>query len=130
MSKTPPLSRNARNSRDGTNTRSICPACGYLKAIKLLLKDNQLYRGTFSALGRKIGIGDIICPTFLMADESDDITPYPQVFAAEAKLGIPKEKIAKKLVPGGHIGLFMGSKTLKSFWPEFPSRIKRECAGA
>ena len=106
------------------------PGVWYLQAIKLLFKDNQLYKGTFSALGRKIGLGDIICPTFLMAGESDDITPSPQVFAAEAKLGTPKDKIAKKLVPGGHIGLFMGSKTLKNFWPEVASWIKQECAGA
>ncbi|MFZ0495063.1 MAG: hypothetical protein WBD78_12085 [Methylocella sp.] len=106
------------------------PGVWYLQAIKLLFKDNQLYKGTLSALGRKIGLGDIICPTFLMAGESDDITPSPQVFAVEAKLGTPKEKIAKKLVPGGHIGLFMGSKTLKNFWPEVASWIKRECAGA
>jgi hypothetical protein len=52
------------------------------------------------------------------------------VFAAEAKLGTPKDKIAKKLVPGGHIGLFMGSKTLNNFWPEVASWIKQECAGA
>ena len=65
-----------------------------------------------------------------MAGESDDITPSPQVFAAEAKLGTPKDRIAKKLVPGGHIGLFMGSKTLKNFWPEVASWIKQECAGA
>ena len=51
------------------------PGAWYLQAIKLLFKDNQLYKGTFSALGRKIGLGDIICPTFLMAGESDDITP-------------------------------------------------------
>jgi len=106
------------------------PGAWYLQAIKLLFKDNQLYKGTFSALGRKIGLGDIICPTFLMAGESDDITPSPQVFAAEAKLGTPKDKIAKKLVPGGHIGLFMGSKTLKNFWPEVASWIKQESAGA
>ena len=106
------------------------PGVWYLQAIKLLFKDNQLYKGTFSALGRKIGLADIICPTFLMAGESDDITPSPQVFAAEAKLGTPKDRIAKKLVPGGHIGLFMGSKTLKNFWPEVASWIKQECAGA
>ena len=51
---------------------------------------------------------------------------YPQVFAAEEKLGTPKEKIAKKLVPRGHIGLFMGSKNLKNVWPEVASWIKRE----
>ena len=47
--------------------------------------------------GRKIGLHDIVCPTYLLAGESDDITPYPQVFEAEKRLGMPKEKIVKKL---------------------------------
>jgi len=39
------------------------------------------------------------------------------VFAAETLAGTPKGQIEKKLVPGGHIGLFMGSRTLKETWP-------------
>jgi poly(3-hydroxyalkanoate) synthetase len=103
------------------------PGRWYLQAIKLLFKDNAFSKGEFVALGRKIALSDIICPTFLLAGEADDITPSPQVFAAEEKLGAPKEKIVKKLVPGGHIGLFMGSKTLKNFWPDIAAWIKREC---
>jgi hypothetical protein len=33
-------------------------------------------------------------------------------------LGTPNDRIQKKLVPGGHIGLFMGSRTLEETWPE------------
>ncbi len=40
------------------------------------------------------------------------------MFDAELHLGTPKERIVKKLVPGGHIGLFMGSRTLKETWPQ------------
>jgi hypothetical protein len=39
------------------------------------------------------------------------------VFDAEKYLGTPRSEIEKKLVPGGHIGLFMGSRTLKESWP-------------
>lgn len=45
--------------------------------------------------------------------ESDDITTKEQVFDAEKYLGTPKRRIVTKLVPGGHIGLFMGSRTLQ-----------------
>lgn len=106
------------------------PGRWYLQAIQLLFKDNAFCKGEFVALGRKIAMKDIICPTFLLAGEGDDITPSAQVFAAEEKLGTPKEKIAKELVPGGHIGLFMGSKTLKNFWPGIAAWIKRECPEA
>jgi hypothetical protein len=39
------------------------------------------------------------------------------VFAARELLGTPKERIVQQLVPGGHIGLFMGSRTLAEAWP-------------
>lgn len=106
------------------------PGRWYLQVIKLLFKDNAFYNGDFVALGRKIALSDIVCPTFLLAGEDDDITLYQQVFAAEEKLRTPKEKIVKKLVPGDHIGLFIGSKTLGDFWPEVASWIKHECSEA
>jgi hypothetical protein len=37
---------------------------------------------------------------------------------AEKHIGTPKDKIASLIAPGGHIGLFMGSKTLKETWPQ------------
>jgi poly(3-hydroxybutyrate) depolymerase len=63
-----------------------------------------------------------------MAGDSDDITSREQVFDAEKYLGTPKERIEKKLVPGGHIGLFMGSKTLNEAWPSIAQWMVR--AGA
>jgi len=100
------------------------PGKWYLQAIQHLFKNNDFCNGNFVALGRKIGLHDITCPAFLMAGEGDDITPAPQVFEADKKLGTPKHKIVKKLVPGGHIGLFMGSKTLEDSWPEVAKWIK------
>ncbi len=56
-------------------------------------------------------------PVYLLAGESDDITTREQVFDADKYLGTAPGRIEKKLVPGGHIGLFMGSRTLKEAWP-------------
>lgn len=56
---------------------------------------------------------DITCPVYLLAGESDDITTREQVFDADQYLGTPKRLIEKKVVPGGHIGLFMGARTLQ-----------------
>jgi poly(3-hydroxyalkanoate) synthetase len=39
------------------------------------------------------------------------------VFAAKALFGTPEAEVVERLVPGGHIGLFMGSRTLKETWP-------------
>ena len=44
---------------------------------------------------------------------------------AEHLVGTPHSAIVKKSVPGGHIGLFMGSKTLAEVWPEIGHWMKR-----
>ncbi len=93
------------------------PGRWYLQVIKELFKENRLVRGTFVGLGRRLNLRDIVCPVYLLAGESDDITTKEQVFDAERYLGTTKDKIEKKLVPGGHIGLFMGSRTLHEAWP-------------
>ena len=93
------------------------PGRWYLQAIRELFKENRLAKGEFVGLGRRLNLKSIACPLYLLAGENDDITTSEQVFAAENLAGTPKGRIEKKLVPGGHIGLFMGSRTLKETWP-------------
>lgn len=100
------------------------PGRYYLQAIDLLFKKNLFYKGRCSGLGRRLALEDITCPVYLLGGEADDITPPAQVFAAENKLGTPKDKIVKRTAPGGHIGLFMGSNTLKDVWPEIGAWIR------
>ena len=61
---------------------------------------------------------DIVCPVYLLAGAEDEITTKEQVFDAEKYLGTPKAEVIKKLASGGHIGLFMGTKTLRECWPD------------
>jgi poly(3-hydroxybutyrate) depolymerase len=94
------------------------PGRWYLQVIKELFKENRLARGTFVALGRKLSLRTITVPLYLLAGEADDITPKEQVFAAAGLVGTPASQIVQKVVPGGHIGLFMGARTLREHWPE------------
>jgi poly(3-hydroxybutyrate) depolymerase len=94
------------------------PGRYYLQAIDDLFKNNQLAKGRFVALGRKLDLKQIKVPLYLLAGEADDITTKEQVFNAGMLVGTPHEECVKKLVPGGHIGLFMGSHTLTGAWPE------------
>ena len=55
---------------------------------------------------------------------ADDITTKEQVFNAEKLVGTHTDEIVKKLVPGGHIGLFMGSHTVTDAWPEIGRWIR------
>jgi poly(3-hydroxybutyrate) depolymerase len=102
------------------------PGRWYLQAIHELFQENRLAKGEFVGLGRRLALADIRCPVYLLAGEADDITPREQVFAAEHLVGTPKGKIAKALAPGGHIGLFMGAKTLRENWTAIARWIARE----
>ncbi|HTZ01767.1 MAG TPA: alpha/beta fold hydrolase [Xanthobacteraceae bacterium] len=93
------------------------PGRWYLQVIGQLFKENRLAKGSFVGLGRRLDLKAITCPVYLLAGDSDDITTKEQVFNAENLVGTAKSKIEKKLVPGGHIGLFMGSRTLREAWP-------------
>jgi poly(3-hydroxyalkanoate) synthetase len=93
------------------------PGRWYLEVIDQLFKENRLARGEFVGLGRKLNLRNIACPAYLLAGASDDITTPEQVLDAAKYLGTPADRIVQKTVPGGHIGLFMGSNTLKEHWP-------------
>jgi poly(3-hydroxybutyrate) depolymerase len=105
------------------------PGRWYLQAITELFRENRLATGRFIGLGRRLWLGDIRCPVYLLAGEADDITPKEQVFAAEGLLGTPPAHIAKALAPGGHIGLFMGAATLRDHWPKIARWMLREQGG-
>ena len=101
------------------------PGRWYLQAIVELFKENRLARGEFIGLGRRLDLHDVTCPVYLLAGAQDDITPKEQVFDARKYLGTPKTRIDKALVPGGHIGLFMGKRTLSEHWPAIARWIAR-----
>ena len=93
------------------------PGRWYLQAIQHLFMENRLAKGSFVGLGRKLNLHDITCPAYLLAGAADDITTPEQVLDAARYLGTPASKIVSKTVPGGHIGLFMGARTLQEHWP-------------
>ncbi|KVX39724.1 esterase [Burkholderia ubonensis] len=102
------------------------PGRWYLQAIVQLFKENRLAKGRFVALGRTLNLKDVTCPVYLLAGEADDITTPEQVFDALKYLGTPAAQVTSRLVPGGHIGLFMGSRTLKDAWPDIAAWIAQQ----
>jgi poly(3-hydroxyalkanoate) synthetase len=93
------------------------PGRWYLQAISQLFKENRLAKGEFMGLGRKLRLRSITCPTYLLAGAADDITTPEQILGAAQYLGTPRDRILSETAPGGHIGLFMGARTLKDYWP-------------
>ncbi|MFT5531824.1 MAG: poly(3-hydroxybutyrate) depolymerase [Burkholderiaceae bacterium] len=100
------------------------PGAYYLQTIKQIFKENRLAKGEFVGLGKRLSLKDIVCPVYLLAGSEDDITTIEQVFDAEKYLGTPPEHIVKKIASGGHIGLFMGAKTLAECWPEIARWVR------
>jgi polyhydroxyalkanoate depolymerase len=99
------------------------PGRWYLQVIKELFMENRLAKGKFVGLGRRLDLHNISCPTYLLGGAADDITAPEQVLAAANYIGTPKDKIRQEIVPGGHIGLFMGARTLKEHWPQIAEWI-------
>ena len=99
------------------------PGRWYLQVIKQLFKENRLAKGEFVGLGRKLSLGNIVCPVYLLAGAEDDITTPEQVLDAADYFGTSRERIVRKTVPGGHIGLFMGARTLHDHWPSIAAWI-------
>lgn len=93
------------------------PGRWYLQVIGQLFRENRFAKGEFVGLGRTLKLADIHCPLYLLAGAEDDITTPEQVLDAAKLVGTPPQHIVSQTVPGGHIGLFMGSRTLAEHWP-------------
>jgi poly(3-hydroxyalkanoate) synthetase len=99
------------------------PGRWYLQVIRQLFKENRLAKGEFVGLGRTLSLHDIACPLYLLAGADDDITTPEQVLDAAKFVGTPRSYIVQETVPGGHIGLFMGARSLKEHWPKIAKWI-------
>ena len=94
------------------------PGRWYLRAISQLFQENRLAKGLFVGLGRQLDLHNITCPVYLLAGAGDDITTPEQVLNAAKCVGTQADRIVSRTVPGGHVGLFMGARTLQEFWPQ------------
>ncbi len=97
------------------------PGKMYLQIVKELFKENRLIEGSLRVLGRRVDLGNIQCPLILIAGEKDDITLKEQLFNIEKY--VASRDVTKMIAPGGHIGVFMGAKTLREYWPRIFKKI-------
>jgi poly(3-hydroxybutyrate) depolymerase len=94
------------------------PGAYYLEVAEKLYKENQLARGEFVALGKRINLHDIRRPLFLIAARDDEVAAPEQTLACARLVGTPAKAIREAVVPGGHLHLFLGSKALEGLWPD------------
>jgi poly(3-hydroxybutyrate) depolymerase len=93
------------------------PGHFFLETVENLYKRNALATGHCVALGRRIDLGIVEVPMFLLAARDDELVPPPQVLGAERLVGTPTHEIPKAIAPCHHVGLFVGKQTLGDAWP-------------
>ena len=77
---------------------------------------NELARGQFIALGRRIDLKSIRAPLFVLAGTRDEIAPPKQALAIRTLIGTTQARQRHRLVPVSHLSLFAGRQILKHEW--------------
>ncbi len=93
------------------------PGAFYLWIVRHLFSGNELVGGKLRVGDRRLDLGAIRMPLNMLAGDADHITPPAQVFALAEHASTPAEQVHRELVPGGHLGLFMGHRALQDHWP-------------
>ena len=94
------------------------PGTFFLEVVEKLYKRNELATGSFVALGQQIDLATVTAPISLLAARDDELVAPPQLFAAERLVGTPPRNLRTAIVPGRHLGLFMGKTVLEEVWPK------------
>lgn len=95
----------------------------YLDVVAELFQENKLIEGRLEVLGRRVDLGFIYHPIYLVGGTRDDITPPAQLLAIREH--VSSTFIQEELVDAGHIGVFMQKKVLNSAWKDIFDRLSR-----
>ena len=102
------------------------PGVYYIQVVNWIFRENRLARGEFSALGREVHLDQVKTPVFLLVGADDEIVPPKQALATASLLGTPALGIEHATAPSTHLGLFIGGKTLATYWPRIAMWLQTE----
>jgi poly(3-hydroxyalkanoate) synthetase len=94
------------------------PGRFYLDVIERIYLKNELAAGYFSVLGRRLDLGDVTIPIYLLAASEDDVVAPAQALAVRNLVGTKAPALRYATTSCGHLGLFMGRRTLADEWRE------------
>jgi poly(3-hydroxyalkanoate) synthetase len=100
------------------------PGRYYLEVVERLYLENQLATGRFTALGRRIGLSGVKLPIYLLVARDDHVVAPAQMLAVQRLVGTPPAAIRHAIAPCGHLGLFMGKRTLAKEWLQIGRWLK------
>jgi poly(3-hydroxyalkanoate) synthetase len=101
------------------------PGTFYLWLVEHLFAGNELITGDLVVGGRRVDLGVLECPLFLLGGATDHITPPVQVFRAADAVSTSPDRVWTRTAPGGHLGLFMGNQALREEWPPIMAEVAR-----
>ncbi len=91
------------------------PGAAYRKYIEDLYQENLLYRGLFEIDGKRVDLKKITANHLSIAASEDNICP-PQSATCIKEL-ISSQDNEAVVLPGGHVGVLIGGRALKTTWP-------------
>ncbi len=91
------------------------PGAAYRKYIKDLYQENLLYKGLFEIDGKRVDLKKITANHLSVAASEDTICP-PQSAICIKEL-ISSQDNEAIVLPGGHVGVLIGGRALKTSWP-------------
>lgn len=91
------------------------PGEAYRKFIRELYQENLLYKGRLKIDGRKVDLNKITASHLTVAAREDTIVP-PRSATCMRKL-ISSQDNEILTLPGGHVGVIIGSRALRTTWP-------------
>lgn len=91
------------------------PGNVYRQFIKNLYQKNLLVQGRMPIGDRIVNLGDIHCPILNLMASNDDLVPCAQSEPFNDLVSSTDRKTMK--LKAGHIGLAVGSRAHKEFWP-------------
>src|SRR5665647_3687402 len=100
------------------------PGTYYLEVIEKLYKRNELATESFVALGQRIELSRLRLPMYLLAGSEDEVVAPEQLLAVERLVGTPPEHLRHEVAPSNHLGLFMGKRVLREYWPRIVLWLK------
>lgn len=94
------------------------PGRYYLDVVTRIFKQNRLASDQLKVLGQIAVLSRVTSPMLLLAAEQDEFVAPTQLFTAEKLTSSPSDAGRKIMVPGNHLSLFLGGRTVKQIWPQ------------
>jgi polyhydroxyalkanoate synthase len=97
------------------------PEAAFNQLVTELVAENKLVSGDLMMGGRKVDLSKVRCPLLCVAGDDDQVTTKASAKALVKLVGSEDKDFV--VIPGGHIGVVVGSHARENLWPRIASWI-------